>query len=271
VRLTPPPDAPWWHAEFFRIVDAPTIDLGRAAWVLAGHRSSLVNDPEDVDHGLADLDALATRRPATLEGWRRLLFVDLALSGNGIEYHDVRNSFLPDVLTRRVGIPISLAVLGMEVGRRMGLDLDGIGMPGHFLLAYRTSDATRYLDPFNGGAEVTDHELVERFRSMFGVDQQFHPSYLAPSSPTQILIRMLANLKQNYARSRDLQGLRDVLRLRSCLPGTPTLEVRELIRLHHAFGNIDESLRVIAEAERADPGAAAVLDIERARVLASFN
>jgi Transglutaminase-like superfamily len=271
VRLTPPPGAPWWHTEFFRVASAPTIDLARAAWILAAHRSALVNEPQDIDHGLADLDALATRRPATLEGWRRLLFVDLALSGNGIEYHDVRNSFLPDVLTRRVGIPISLAVLGIEIGRRMGIDLDGIGMPGHFLLGHRSAHGTRYLDPFNGGSEMHEQELVGRFQSMFGDEQQFHPSYLAPSSPTQILIRMLANLKQNYARSRDLQGLRDVLRLRSCLPGVPIIEVRELIRLHHAFGNIDESLRVIADAERADPESADVLDLERARVLASFN
>ena len=272
MRLAPSLASPWWHLAFWEAVSADNIDLGRAVWLLGAHRSALINSADDIEQGLNDLDELAaSRQRGSFEAWQRLLFVDLGLTGNGIDYHDVRNSFLPDVLVRRVGIPISLAVIGMEIGRRLGLDIDGIGLPGHFLLAIRSGSETRFIDAFNGGTAMDIGDVAARFSSMFGDGQPFHPSYLAPSTSTQIIVRMLANLKQNYARQRDLAGLRDVLRLRSCLPETSITEVRELARLHQAAGDLGEALRILDHGELAHPAAAAIFDTERARVLAQLN
>ncbi|HMC70976.1 MAG TPA: transglutaminase-like domain-containing protein, partial [Mycobacteriales bacterium] len=109
----------------------PALPLDEIAFLIAAHAHGGL----DVDAQLTRLDELADQvRDPTLDGLRRLLFRDLGFTGNEGDYYDARNSFLDDVLDRRTGIPISLAVLTMEVGRRVGVPLAGVSMPGHFLL-----------------------------------------------------------------------------------------------------------------------------------------
>lgn len=210
---------------------------------------------------MVNLDDLAhTIQPPTLDSWQRKLFVELGLSGNGENYHDVRNSFLPDVIERRVGIPISLAVLGIALAERLNISMWGVGMPGHFLLATAPHQATaedpipedtHFIDPFHAGTMLTAAQCADRFWAMFP-GKTFERGYLFPTDTTHILLRMLANLKSNYARLRDLDGLAAVLRLRSCLPGMSGDEARELVRLLDAVGEWEdasdalEQCRVIA-------------------------
>jgi regulator of sirC expression with transglutaminase-like and TPR domain len=106
---------------------------------------------------------------------------------------------------------------------------------------------------------------------MFGPDQPLDDGMLQPASSAQVLVRMLANLKQNYARLRDLVGLRDVLLLRSALPDVSITEARELARLHHANGDIEVALDVCDQIERAHPQAAALIDGDRRHMIAALN
>src|SRR5437764_7768135 len=108
----------------------------------------------DIGAGLARLDDLAAScNPPTFDGLVRHLFDDLGFRGNVEHYQDPDNSYLDQVLQRRLGIPISLSVLTMEVGRRLGIGLDGVGMPGHFLVRPAAAPAT-FADPFDGGRRL---------------------------------------------------------------------------------------------------------------------
>jgi regulator of sirC expression with transglutaminase-like and TPR domain len=275
MRLEPTTSAPWWHHDFAATVAPQVPALDRAAILLSAHRSELVTGPAQVTGVLKSLDALAEQvTEPTITAWHRLLWIDLGLSGNGIDYHDVRNSFIPDVLERGVGIPISLAVIGMEVGRRLGLPVFGVGMPGHFLLGYgelSKQNELLYVDPFNSGTMLDIGGAANRFASMFGAERPFDISYLEPSTPHAMLIRMCANLKQNYARTKDIGGLLDIMRLRTCLPDTSITEGRELVRLLQASGLPTDALDVCDQLEQHHPSAANLIDQERDRITAQFN
>lgn len=142
------------------------------------------------------------RRVATL---RRYLHDARGFHGNVEDYYDPENSFLPSVLERRMGIPITLALVWLAVGRRLGLPLVGIGMPMHFLVGYRVGTRTRYLDPFFGGREVSRGECL-----LFLERAGFQPGelFLHPAPVVAILDRMARNLiviYQNGARERELR------------------------------------------------------------------
>lgn len=186
------------------------IPLDEAAVLIAVHA-----DPSaDVEGALAELDAVATRCPGTsLDDLRRHLFGTEGFRGDDEDYYDPANSLLHRVLERRRGIPIMLSVVTMEVGHRIGLAIDGIGMPGHFLVRHEDT----LFDPFNRGA-VLDAT-------------QFDDELLAPVGPVAIVARILANLKQIYVANGDATALEWVLRLRTAIPGIPDEERHQLTRL----------------------------------------
>jgi regulator of sirC expression with transglutaminase-like and TPR domain len=140
-----------------------------------------------------------------VEGLRRYLHETCGFHGNTEDYYDPENSFFSSVLIRRTGIPITLALVYLTIGRRIGVPLVGIGMPMHFLIGFRTAGSYRYLDPFFGGREVSRGEcllLLER--------AGFEPAedYLRPAPVVGILERMARNLTiiyQNGARERELR------------------------------------------------------------------
>jgi regulator of sirC expression with transglutaminase-like and TPR domain len=172
----------------------------------------------DVGAALARLDALAAACPApTLEGLRDHLYRTERFRGNADDYYDPANSYLDRVLERRLGIPITLAVVLMEVGRRIGVRIEGVNAPAHFLVRHDE----RLLDPFDGAAEVVPG---------------FVPAgALTPAGPHAILARMLANLKQVFLQRGDVGSLRWVLELRTVVPGVPDSERDELRRLLAQF------------------------------------
>ncbi|WP_305804149.1 SirB1 family protein [Stenotrophomonas sp. YIM B06876] len=145
---------------------------------------------------------------ATIDEWplkvaaiNRHLFDELGYSGNHDEYYDPRNSYLNEVFERRLGNPISLALVQMEVSRRLGIALDGVSFPGHFLVRLPVDDGVLVMDPFNGGRPLGVDELRERARTNLGgdtLDDEVLAQILDPAPHRAILMRMLRNLHGVY-------------------------------------------------------------------------
>jgi regulator of sirC expression with transglutaminase-like and TPR domain len=154
--------------------------------------------------------------------------------GNTTDYGDPRNSYLDDVLARRLGIPISLSVVMMEVGRRRGLRVLGIGMPGHFLVR-GADEASLWYDPFHRGRRLDEDGCRMLFRDVRGADAEFDPAYLEAVSTLEIVRRMLANLEHSLMR-RDPAAATWALRLRLRLPTLGTAERHHVARVLGSLG-----------------------------------
>jgi regulator of sirC expression with transglutaminase-like and TPR domain len=179
------------------------VDLARAALAIARWEYPALEVEEYVER----LDGLARgvdgpRRSADplgrLHRLREYLFVEQGFAGNREEPYDPRNSFLNDVLDRRKGIPITLSLVLMEVGKRLGLAVEGIGLPGHFIAGARFGDSQILLDPFNAGALLTPEACEELVGRALGRQVTLNPEHFAPVSRRRLLARMLANLKGIY-------------------------------------------------------------------------
>jgi regulator of sirC expression with transglutaminase-like and TPR domain len=245
------------RARFAALVARPDdeIPLDEAALLIAASAR-----PElDVAAELGRLDELAAGcKEPSLDGLTHHLFDELGFRGNTEEYQDPDNSYLDQVLRRRVGIPITLSVLTMEVGRRIGVALDGIGMPGHFLVRHR-ADPTTFLDPFGGGRRLDVAGCRAIFTSLGGTG--WDESYLAPVGARAILTRMLLNL-QGIFLPAELRSAAWVLELRLTIPGLP---VAERLGLARALGSLGRFGAGAAELDRV----AAELPAEEAATVAA--
>jgi regulator of sirC expression with transglutaminase-like and TPR domain len=165
----------------------------------------------DLSGPLARLDTLAARAEcdpgrsphANIANLNRLLFEVEKFAGDEKEYDDPRNSYLNDVLDRKVGIPITLSLVYQEVARRCGLPVVGVGFPGHFLAKYLTVSGEILLDPYHRGALVSLQDCEKKLKAQFGEEAEFRPSYLAVSTTKQTLTRILNNLKGSYFRRKN--------------------------------------------------------------------
>ena len=192
--------------EFTQLVKGPEIDLGAVALAIAR-----IEHP-DLSPGpaLAELDELAARSSVLSARGRRaldrlcsFLFESEKFRGNSEDYYDPRNSCLNDVLDRRLGIPITLAVVVIEVGRRVGLDICGIGLPGHFCVGARVDGELVMLDPFASGRAL-DRANAEAIASRaVGRAVKLTDAHFVPATRSQIAVRMLRNLESIYARRED--------------------------------------------------------------------
>lgn len=127
------------------------------------------------------------------------------LTGNVADYYDPRNSYLDDVLTRGLGLPITLSVVAIEVGRRVGAPIVGVGLPGHFLV--RSEGADEFGDPFHNGMVVDRTGLIERWEHLVGSGHRFDDLHLLPVSERAILIRMLNNLRAVFVQRGEPRAL----------------------------------------------------------------
>ena len=134
----------------------------------------------------------------------RTFFGELGFRGNQDDYYDPKNSFMNEVIERRTGIPISLAVLYIELGRRLGLDLTGLSFPGHFLVRYQSDDELLFIDPFHRGARLDIEALEGRLRRVVGPGAELADEHLEPASKHHMLTRMLTNLAAIYRRAGDV-------------------------------------------------------------------
>lgn len=127
-----------------------------------------------------------------------ILFDGYGFRGNTGDYYDPRNSFFNDVLDRRVGIPITLSTVYLEVSRRLNFPIVGVGMPGHFLVKYTDQREEFFVDPYNCGKTLTYDDCRSRLQELYGDALEFHDRLLARTTHRQILWRMLNNLKDIY-------------------------------------------------------------------------
>ena len=228
----------------------------------------------DVDEWTGRLDALATRCAATsFDGLRRHLFEHEGFTGDVEHYADPENSFLDSVVERRRGIPISLSVLMIAIGRRLGVDVRGVGMPGHFLVL----DGARgdvWCDPFHGGALLDADGCRERFELLYAGSLAFQRACLAPTSPPMIVARMLANLERSELAADPVQRAW-MCELHLAIPG---LTVAEQWELADQLARTGDMMHAASEYERladriaagaADPDDAASQLRTRARALRS--
>lgn len=207
------------------------IDVAEAALWIAAESDSRV----DVAAALAQLDALAEQaRPAVqaagsegekIEALNRVLFVEQRFRGSRDDYYDPRNSFLHEVLARRQGIPISLSIVYVEIARRLGFDAAGVGFPGHFLAIIRGERET-LIDAFEGRI-VTREDCARLLRRSHGEQATFDSDMLRASTPREILLRVLNNLKQIYFQKEEWEdALACCDRMLSLAPGS-ALELRD--------------------------------------------
>jgi regulator of sirC expression with transglutaminase-like and TPR domain len=200
------------RARFAELVggDDTDIDLAEATLLIAAEAYPGL----DVERYVRALDRLAAEaEPAVraagddAERVRKLvefLSVERRFRGNQDDYYDRRNSFLNEVLERRTGIPITLAVVYMEVARRLGLVLLGVGFPGHFL-AKHPGASELIVDPFFGQI-LSPRDCAQRLRAVLGEDAELEPAHLRAATPKEMLVRILRNLKQIYLQARELES-----------------------------------------------------------------
>ena len=192
--------------------DDARIDLARACLMIAQDAYPAL----DVERYLGDIERMAMRLRASMPqehgaeervvALNQFLFGELGFWGNTDDYYDPRNSYLNDVLDRKTGLPITLAVVYMEIGRRIGLPLQGVSFPGHFLVRLRLRTGVLVLDPFSGGVPQSEAELRARLQRVIpeGVTENVPVAelpldqFLEPATNRQILARILRNLKGVY-------------------------------------------------------------------------
>lgn len=216
---------------FKRIVSGPDeeINLAEAALLIASEEYRDL----DIAEYLARIDAMAEKvkcrlrpdiSPAdTIIALNRYLYDELGFSGSTADYYDPRNSFLNEVLDRRRGIPLTLAVVYIEVGRRIGLPVQGVSFPAHFLVICRLREGAVVLDPYAKGVSLGLDDLRQRVKSLRGgaePPKSVVASMLAAASNKDILVRMLRNLKGIYTHHKDwLKALAATDRIITIMPG----------------------------------------------------
>ncbi len=218
------------------------LPLDRSLLLLAAARPG---PTASVESGMAALDDLASAcANSTLDGITRHLFHDKGFIGDHTDYHDPRNSLLDEVLARRVGMPITLGVVLMETARRLGVGLDGIGMPGHFLVRDRVLTEV-FIDPYSEGTQINEGECLARFRSIHGPDATFDPHFLDPISNRAVIGRVLNNLTASF-RGRSPRDLDWVLDLRVQLPAPPP-DQRALAELCEGRGRYEDAADLLEQ------------------------
>jgi regulator of sirC expression with transglutaminase-like and TPR domain len=221
--------------------DDAQIDLARACLMIAEDAYPKL----DVERYLGEIERLAMRlrrripqgfgAEERLAALNQYLFEELGFSGNTNEYYDPRNSYLNEVIDRRTGIPLTLSIVYMEVGRRVGLPLEGVSFPGHFLVRLKVRGGVLVLDPFAGGAPQSEADLRERLQRVIpeGVADDVPVAelpldqFLEAASKRQILARMLRNLKGIYREIDKPERMLEVMNRILVVSPDATSELRD--------------------------------------------
>ena len=198
-----------------------------------------------------------------IRAFNEFFYDELGFSGNRDRYDDPRNSFLNEVLNRRTGIPISLAVAYLEVSRRAGLRVAGVNFPGHFLMRAReattpSDDEVLIVDPFHAGAMLSELDCRELLRQHVGDATAFDRALLEPASRMHIVVRMLVNLKRLYVRMRSFPQARFISDLLLAVEPSAIVELRDrgLLAYHlqdfaGALRDLETYLRLLPKPARA--------------------
>lgn len=216
------------------------LDLAAAALLIAREEYPDL----DVNGYLSRLDGLAeAAKPlvkaggdnpfAVIDGLNDSLFRRAGFQGNVSDYFDPRNSYLNDVMDRRRGIPITLSLIYLEVAARLGFSLEGVGLPGHFIVRHAAPGRHILIDPFHGGQILLPEDCQQRMKAAYGKDVPLEQRHLEPAGKVRILARMLNNLKWIYIQRQDhARALSVIERLMALSPGDPRLvRDRGLVRM----------------------------------------
>ena len=224
---------------FADVVMRDPLPLDEALVLIGAHGDSTC----DVDATMRGLDELAARVPAAgLEPLLETLFGACGFVGDQEDYYDPRNSYLHQVLARRRGIPITLSVLLMEVGRRVGVEIHGLGTPGHFITTVAGPEP-RYVDAFGGGRVLDRAELGHVFAAVApGID--IGP-FLTPLPGREIVRRVLNNLVAVHRRRGDRDGLLWSTQLRTLVPGSSPDDERTFGGALAASGDFARAAKVL--------------------------
>lgn len=183
------------------------------------------------------------------------LFKELGLRGNRRDYYDPRNSFLNEVLDRKAGIPITLSIIYIDVGRSIGLPVSGVGLPGHFIVRYGARPEPFYVDPFHTGKLLSAKDCADRVKEIYGRDLQWQDSFLDEVDDLHILSRVLNNLKVIYVRKGAHElALGAVERLILLQPDVPS-EIRDRGLLRAQLGYLQSALEDLSTYLEACPEA----------------
>lgn len=264
-------------------IEDEKIDLAAAALAIARTEYPGLNP----DVYLSRIDQLAERvrsrisepgEPGqTIPALNAVLFEEEDFRGNEQDYYDVRNSFLNDVLDRRLGIPITLSLVYMEVARRVGFPLFGVGMPGHFLVKHYDVEGRQVIiDPYNRGRVLTPADCQRRLDQIYSGHRTLHTDMLMPVNRRQLLTRLLNNLKGIYVTSRNFRkALPIVDMILAIYPRSPE-DVKQRASLRHSLGmlrgavdDLETYLKMSPDASDADEIRATALGIRR--TLAMMN
>ncbi|HSU62251.1 MAG TPA: tetratricopeptide repeat protein [Burkholderiales bacterium] len=245
------------------------IDLARACLMIAQDAYPDLS----VDRYLGDIERMAMRVRARLRdgggaedrvvALNEFLFGELGYFGNTKDYYDPRNSYLNEVIERRTGIPITLAILYMEVGRRIGLPLAGVSFPGHFLVQLKLRRGMVVLDPFSGGAPVSEEELRERLKRVIpeGASDDLPVSelpleqFLEPATNRQILARVLRNLKGIYRDTGKPERMLEVLNRMLLVAPEASAELRDRGFVYHKLECYRAALQDLRDYVEREPDA----------------
>jgi regulator of sirC expression with transglutaminase-like and TPR domain len=223
------------------------IDLATAALLIAA-----VEYPDlDIDQQLAILDSLAEgaayrigrdRDPFhCVNNLSEYLFDEVGFQGNQGDYYDPRNSYLNEVLQRRTGLPITLCLVCLEVGKRLDIPLVGVGLPGHFVLSHR-SQTDLIIDPFRRGILLSEEECAQILKNVLGANVDWDSRYLTPASNREFIARILRNLKGIYLNRRDHEEALDVVDITLALRPDDLNERRDRGLIYYRLGHYQMAL-----------------------------
>jgi len=254
------------QSSFKREVRQAEPDLARAALLYAReiaypnlvpshYIAQLDSWADTVQRRLSRTDTILTRVGHLAD----FMFGELHFKGNTLDYVDPRNSFLNEVMDRRLGLPITLSVVFMEIGQRLGLPVEGVGLPGHFIVGVQAEAGRYFFDPFNGGAEVTEDDAARLVHDSIGHTGVLREGWLDASPPRAILMRMLNNLRNTYIEQKAwAEAIAAVEHLSQLQPELPD-HLRDLGLLHYrnqsprrAFSLLEEYLTRAPDAQDAD-------------------
>jgi len=271
--------------EFRQVLAGKELELAQAAITIARLEYPDL-DPRDT---LRDLDVLATeirerlprgaRKEEFMAMISRRLFTELEFRGNEENYYDPRNSCLNAVLERKLGNPITLSILYMEIAKRLDLKADGISFPGHFLVRVHCDRGVVVIDPFNGGETLTEPDLRRRLAEVQGqtdANMADLDELLAPASQREILVRMLRNLKKIYLEEREMEKAIAAMSLILAADPNSATELRERGLLYReieafraALGDLSSYLKIRPDAEDGEVVRHLVLELRA--INARFN
>lgn len=226
---------------------------------------------------LIQLDDLAAAAHPALEAHRtarhrglalaEFLFQELGFGGNQLDYHNPCNSYLNEVLDRRLGIPISLSVIYLEVGWRLGLPVMGVGLPGHFIVSVMDPSEPLYLDPFHGGVVLALEDCARLVQRASGHRGKFDPRWLTPTPPREIVARMLNNLRGFYAQKEEWTLVVAVLEHLQVLQPEVSTHLRDLGLVHYRNDSFRRALQFLDQYLSREPDAADFDSVRQSRDL----